>query len=85
MKNNYKYFENRQCKYYPCHNTDNINCMFCFCPLYFLECNGNFKILDNGVKDCSECLIPHKEDNYDYIIKILKEKNNEKGRNCQKS
>jgi len=72
MKNNYKYFENRQCKYYPCHNMENINCLFCFCVLYFLECNGNFKILDNGIKDCSECLIPHKEDNYDYIVEILK-------------
>jgi Zn-finger protein len=72
MKNNYKYFENRQCKYYPCHNIKNVNCLFCFCALYFLECNGNFKILDNGIKDCSECLIPHKEDNYDYIVEILK-------------
>jgi len=51
---------------------ENINCLFCFCTLYFLECNGNFKILDNGIKDCSECLIPHKEDNYDYIVEILK-------------
>ena len=72
MENNYKYFENRQCKYYPCHNIENINCLFCYCSLYFLECNGNFKILDNGIKDCSECLIPHKEDNYDYIVEMLK-------------
>ena len=27
-------FENRECKYYPCHETDNINCLFCYCPLF---------------------------------------------------
>jgi Zn-finger protein len=59
------------CKYYPCHKEIGT-CAFCYCPLYYLECNGNFKILDNGVKDCSECLIPHKEDNYDYIVETLK-------------
>ena len=38
MKNSYKYFENRGCKYYPCHrDIQNVNCMFCYCPLYNFE------------------------------------------------
>ena len=42
----------------------------CYCPLYsFKNCNGNYKILENGIKDCSGCLIPH--NNYDYIIEKL--------------
>lgn len=62
-KNDYTFFQNRNCKYFPCHKTDNIddfNCMFCYCPLYFLkECGGNYKITKSGVKDCTECTIPH--------------------------
>jgi Zn-finger protein len=33
------------------------------------ECGGNFTILKNGVKDCSECLLPHYD--YDYVIEKL--------------
>lgn len=54
------YFENRSCTYYPCHNIENLNCKYCFCPLYLLkDCGGNYRILDNGVKDCSNCVYPH--------------------------
>ncbi len=31
------------------------------------ECGGNFVYLDNGIKDCSNCLYPHKRENYDEI------------------
>ena len=31
------------------------------------ECGGNFRYLENGVKDCSNCLIPHRRDSYGYI------------------
>ena len=64
----YKYFENRSCEYYPCHDMENMNCIFCFCPLYLTDCGGNYRILENGVKDCSSCKIPHVEDNYEYIL-----------------
>ena len=39
MENSYRYFENRACKYYPCHEVENdeMNCLFCFCPLYERE------------------------------------------------
>ena len=74
MKNSSAYFENRDCKYYPCHkDTDEINCMFCYCPLYHLEkCGGNFGFTDKGVKDCSKCTLPHKAKNYQYIVNKLK-------------
>jgi len=43
-----------------CHDMENICCFFCYCPLYEEdECGGNYKILKNGVKDCSNCTIPH--------------------------
>ena len=75
----YKYFKNEQCEYFPCHSTKDIedfNCMFCYCPLYSYECGGQYKILENGTKDCSNCLIPHR--NYDYIVGRLKQINENK-------
>ena len=74
----YKYFTNKECEYFPCHKCDDVddfNCLFCFCPLYCLgdKCGGNFVYLSNGVKDCSNCLVPHKKENYDYIVKKLNE------------
>ena len=78
MGNSYKFFENRDCRYYPCHKgIDSINCLFCYCPLYSMEnCPGNYSYIEaNGkrIKVCSECDFPHKEENYDLIIKILSE------------
>lgn len=69
----YKFFENKTCEYYPCHKgLDKINCLFCFCPLYSKEdCGGNYKILPNGVKDCSDCTFPHREENYDKVIEKI--------------
>lgn len=68
----YKFFTNKECEFYPCHNTDRINCLFCFCPLYnYKDCGGNFVILDNGIKDCSNCNLSHSEKGYDYIIQKL--------------
>jgi len=76
IKNSSKFFNNNECPYFPCHNTENIenvNCIFCYCPLYNLtDCGGKFKVLENGIKDCSDCMLPHKKENYDYIINKLK-------------
>ena len=33
---------------------------------------GDFQILDNGIKDCSLCTIPHEKINYEYIVDKLK-------------
>ena len=55
-------------------DTDDFNCLFCYCPLYPLEdCGGNYTLTEKGVKDCSDCTLPHKANNYDYIIRKLGE------------
>ena len=72
MSQNYKYFTNEKCEYYPCHKFERINCLFCFCPLYQYECGGKFKILDNGRKDCSNCELPHSDKGYEYVVEFLK-------------
>ena len=75
MKNSYSFFNNKECQYFPCHevkNLDNFNCKFCYCPLYLLDCGGNYKMKDE-VKDCSQCLIPHSPKADDYVNRILKE------------
>ncbi len=42
-----------------CHDMDEIDCRYCYCPLYHMDCGGNFTIMAAGVKDCSDCTIPH--------------------------
>lgn len=76
MENSYRYFENRDCKYYPCHKEiENMNCLFCYCPLYAREnCPGNYKYIDihgTQIKECTDCTFPHREENYETIIKLL--------------
>lgn len=72
MKNNYDYFQNRDCPYFPCHKTaqDSFNCLFCYCPLYALgdKCGGNFTYTEQGIKDCSACLLPHSPGGYAYVL-----------------
>lgn len=75
---NYTYFSHTECEYFPCHETkdlENFNCLFCYCPLYALgdSCGGNFTYTDTGIKDCSKCFVPHKRENYDYIIEMFYE------------
>ncbi|MCM1496135.1 MAG: cysteine-rich small domain-containing protein [Bacteroides sp.] len=68
----YMYVQNQKCEYFPCHSgikEDEFNCLFCYCPLYGLkeECGGDFVYLENGVKDCSGCRIPHERGGYEFI------------------
>ncbi len=52
--------------------------MWCWCIFYNNDCGGNYKVI-NGIKDCSNCLYPHKKENYDNIIKrITKEVNKQR-------
>lgn len=71
------YTQNRGCQYFPCHEMPDerdFNCLFCYCPLYFIvDCGGDFSILESGIKDCSNCRIPHQRDNYEYILGKLGE------------
>lgn len=78
MENSYRFFNNHECRYFPCHSVpDNsdFNCLFCYCPLYFRgdDCGGIYKDI-NGVKDCSDCFLPHIPEYYDTIVSKLKEK-----------
>jgi Zn-finger protein len=69
---NYKFFENKKCEYYPCHDMETINCMFCYCPLYALkDCGGQYTMLDNGIKDCTGCTYNHDVNNFDAIMDKL--------------
>lgn len=79
MSFHYKCFSHRECEYYPCHkgaDPDHFNCLFCYCPLYLLgrECGGEFKLLANGVKDCSDCQFPHRPENYEKVVEKLQQK-----------
>ena len=69
----YSFFQHKECEFFPCHPTDHpedFNCLFCYCPLYALgeKCKGNFRYTENGIKDCSACLVPHNRKSYSYII-----------------
>lgn len=72
-QNDHSFFQNKDCQYFPCHKTssDDFNCLFCYCPLYALGdgCGGNFRYTEKGIKDCTNCLIPHTPGGYDYILK----------------
>ncbi|WP_430884794.1 cysteine-rich small domain-containing protein [Fusibacter sp. JL216-2] len=77
MSENYKKFQHKNCEYFPCHkgvSEDVYNCLFCYCPLYMLKdaCGGNFKFT-HGIKDCSDCTIPHGENSYEYIMSKMKD------------
>lgn len=72
----YDFFQNRECEYFPCHagaDPDAFSCLFCFCPLYALgdQCGGNFSYTEQGIKDCSCCLKPHRRENYEKIMKKM--------------
>ena len=74
-RNSSSFFQNRDCEYFPCHKTANIenfSCLFCFCPLYPLpDCGGNPVYLPSGIKDCTNCTCPHMD--YNGVIQRLRE------------
>ena len=77
-KNSERFFQNRECPYFPCHpkaDPESFNCLFCYCPLYALgeRCGGNFHWTETGIKDCTDCLVPHSAGGYDYIIRKFPE------------
>lgn len=70
----YPFFSNTACEYFPCHPVPDgtkFNRLFCYCPLYALgrARGGNFTYLENGLKDCSRCIIPYQRENYGHITK----------------
>ena len=78
MQNSHRFFENRDCKYFPCHKKlGEFNCLFCYCPLYSKEkCPGNPSYIEKDgrkIKDCTNCTFHHQPENYDVVIQMLKE------------
>lgn len=77
MKNSYRFFENRECEYFPCHRgLDSFNCLFCYCPLYHkADCPGSPQYAERDgqpLKICTGCAFPHQPGNYDEIVGRLK-------------
>ena len=74
----YDFFQNKECEYYPCHQNadpESFSCLFCYCPLYALgdQCGGSFTYTPQGIKDCSNCLKPHRRENYLKIMEKMPE------------
>ena len=64
----FKGFTNHQCEFFPCHTgvenqEKEFNCLFCYCPLAFLQCPGPYEVFTDkhGMKrkDCSACKLNH--------------------------
>ncbi len=73
MPHHYKFVQNTDCEYFPCHKIkqeEDFNCLFCFCPLYTLKekCGGRFSYTKEGVKDCSQCTLPHGKNAYEHVM-----------------
>ena len=82
----YDFFQHKECEFFPCHegmDEDRFSCLFCYCPLYALgdKCGGNFTYTEQGIKDCSNCRLPHRRENYlkvmakmDAVLELAKKK-----------
>ncbi len=74
--NSYRFFQNKECQFFPCHkgqDEENFNCLFCYCPLYLDDnCIGSPEYIITGrgqrIKDCSSCLVVHRPEMYDKVI-----------------
>ena len=71
--NQYRFFQHRECEYFPCHEgvpEEDFNCLFCYCPLYALgeRCGGNCSYTETGVKSCVQCTFPHRREHYEMVL-----------------
>ena len=74
----YQFFQNTDCEYFPCHKgipKEDFNCLFCYCPLYALGegCGGNCTYTEKGVKNCENCVFPHRWENYAAVLERFPE------------
>lgn len=82
MRASERFFENRDCKYFPCHagmERQPFNCLFCYCPMNpYEDCPGNpvYRETKNGrrIKVCTGCTFPHQAEHYDEIMDFLRRK-----------
>lgn len=75
---NFKFFQHTGCEFFPCHDNipvEDFNCMFCYCPLSFLQCHGDYNIIESpkGVfrKDCEPCTLTHERQGWEVVQKCL--------------
>lgn len=83
----YKFIQNKECEYYPCHKNvakEQFNCLFCYCPLYALgdACGGDFVYLESGIKSCINCNKPHCVNGYEHVMSHMKEIMEKAKKNC---
>ena len=72
----YDFYQNKECENFPSHkgaDPETFSCLFCFCPLYALgeQCGGSCTYTEQAIKDCSNCLRPHRRENYPAICRDL--------------
>jgi len=78
VKPSSRFFRNTACEYFPCHegaDPETFNCLFCYCPLYFLpDCGGRPRMIGTRcrIKDCTGCTLPHGPGGYDRVLARLK-------------
>ena len=75
VENSYKFFQNRDCQFFPCHDNiaeEEFNCLFCYCPVYFVKCPGDYKRLDDGRKDCMGCTLNHEPRFWEMVQSMMK-------------
>ncbi len=70
-KYDFHFFQNKDCRYFPCHASipiTDFNCIHCYCPLHFVpDCGGDPRYTDSGVRDCSGCTKPHDKQGWTWI------------------
>ena len=74
MSEHFKHFRNHECEYFPCHkgaDAETFNCLFCYCPLYFLKDCGGHPAWRGKVKDCTPCSLPHAPGGYEKVLARL--------------
>jgi len=81
LKADFHFFQNTQCRYFPCHGKkrgtgsvpiEDFNCMFCHCPLFFINCGIKVPML-KGFKDCSTCTRIHDKDGWKFVMARLRD------------
>ena len=68
----YSFFSHKKCEYFPCHKGADPEELQL--PVLLLsavragrEMRREFPYTENGIKDCTGCLVPHRRENYGYI------------------
>lgn len=73
--NNFEHFSHKTCEFWPCHGKEDQNCLFCYCPLAWLQCPGKFTIVESPIgvlrKDCSLCTVTHGKNGWNIVQKYL--------------